>query len=356
MYEAPSVDQIVQDLRASVQSEVFGTDPWIWPNNLVPVLKALGQGMRAGYLRLEFIHEQAFVTTARRDYLDWHGIQAGGLTRNPATFASGEVTAAATLGTTVIDATQLFRADSQTYAVVGTTTATTATLRLKVRAVVAGELGNTDAGAQLTPLSPIAGVSGPFTVAAGGLIGGAQQESDESFRQRILFRKQNPPHGGSPAEYIEWAQIKSGVTRVFVKRATPGPGSVTIYFMMDNVGNGIPSAADVTDLQAVLDTYAPADANVIVAAPTAVPVNVAIADLVPNTAAMREAITSELQAMFLRKAEPASVSEPFTFSRAWIDEAISLAPKWQRSRTTAPAADVVLTAAGEIPVLGVVSF
>ena len=356
MYQPPTAEEIVQDLRASVQAEVFGTDPWIWPNNLVPVLKAFAQALRAGYLRLEFIHEQAFVTTARHDYLDWHGIQAGGLSRNPATFASGTVEAAAVLGTTIIDGAQLYRSDGQLYTVVGTTTATEPTMYVDVRAVETGELGNTDPGATLAPITPIAGVTGGFVVDADGIIGGAQGESDESFRQRILFRKQNPPHGGSPAEYIEWAQQKQGVTRVFVQRATPVPGAVTIYFMMDNIGTGIPSAADVTELQNILDTLAPADAEVIVAAPTPVPVNVTVADLTPPTAALREAVTNELKAMFLRKAEPASLIEPSVFARAWIDEAISMAPKWKRSRTTAPVGDTTLSTAGQIPVLGLVDF
>ena len=43
-----------------------------------------------------------------------------------------------------------------------------------------------------------------------------------------------------PPEYVEWAQTKNGVTRVFVQRATPVPGAVTVYFMMDNIGDGHP--------------------------------------------------------------------------------------------------------------------
>lgn len=355
MYTPPSTEQILADLRSSVQAEVAGTDPWIWPNNLVPVLKAFGAAMRMGYLRLEYIHQQAFVTTAEGDYLDWHGIQAGGLSRNPPSYAQGPAISDAALGTVVYDGTVFSRTDGQLFRSVGTVTAISTPMRLMLRAENAGELGNTDVGATLVPQTPVLGLD-YITIDTGGLIGGRPTESDDSFRQRILFHKQNPPHGGSPSEYVEWAQTKVGVTRVFVKRATPGPGSVTMYFMMDGIGDGLPSAADVDQMHAIIHALAPADADVIVAAPAPQVVDVTIADLVPDTAVMREAIVNELKAMFLRRAEPASVTEPFVFARSWIDEAVSMAPKWQRSRITVPATDVTVTTAGNIPTLGMVTF
>jgi uncharacterized phage protein gp47/JayE len=355
MYKAPQISDILVDLRSSVKAEVAGTDPWIWPNNLVPVLKAFAQAMRAGYLRLEFIHEQAFVTTARDDYLDYHGIQAGGLSRDPASYAQGVLTGTVTLGTVIPDNVQFMRADGQYFAVVGTVTAIANPINVYVRAVVAGELGNTDPGAVLALVTPIPGVS-TLAVDANGLLGGAEQESDDSFRQRILYYKQNPPHGGSPPEYIEWCQTKPGVTRVFVKRATPQPGSVTVYFMMDDIGNGIPTPADVSEMQSILNQLAPSDADVIVAAPNRQVVNVTVTGLVPDTPAMRDAVTDELKACFLRQPEPASVIQPFTFAKAWLDEAVSMAPGWRRHKITVPPDDIIYTTAGDIPVLGTITF
>jgi uncharacterized phage protein gp47/JayE len=311
--------------------------------------------MRMGYLRLEYIHAQAFATTAQGDYLDWHGIQSGGLSRNPPSFAQGPVVSDADLGTVVYDGTMFSRSDGQLFRSIGTTTAIATPIRLFLRAETAGELGNTDVGATLQPQTPVLGLDF-VTVDTGGLIGGKGTESDDSFRQRILFHKQNPPHGGSPSEYVEWAQTKVGVTRVFIKRATPNPGSVTLYFMMDGIGTGIPSPADIDQMQAVIEALAPADANVVVAAPATQVVNITINDLVPDTAVMRDSIVNELKAMFLRRAEPASVIEASVFARSWIDEAISMAPNWQRSRVTVPSTDVTISTAGMIPVLGTVTF
>lgn len=355
MYQAPGTDSILEDLRNSVKTEVAGTDPWIWPNNLVPVLKAIAQGLRGAYLRLEFVHQQAFVTTATGEYLDYHGIQAGGLSRSPAKFAQGNVNVTAVLGTVIPDSIQFARSDGKIFQSIGTTTVTKSPMTMFVKAMDVGEIYNTDQGATLTPLTTIAGVTSCI-VATGGLIGGTEEESDDSFRQRILYYKQNPPHGGSPSEYVEWAQTKVGVTRVFVMRATPQPGSVTIYFMMDGVGNGIPTDADVAELLGIFQQLAPEDAEVIVKKPTPQPINVTITGLVPDTPDVRNQAVEELKAMFIRQAEPAETGQPFTFARSWIDEAVAMTPKWRRSSITTPSADVVVTTAGNIPTLGTVTF
>jgi len=355
MYPAPSVDEILLDLRNSVKSEVAGTDPWIWPNNLVPVLKALAQALRANYLRLEFVHKQAFVTTAQQEYLDYHGIQTGGLSRSPAQYAQGGVSFSGVLGTVIPDGTMLARADGSLFTTVGTITLNKSPLNIYVRAVESGELGNTDSGASLTLINPIVGVDSAI-VSVDGLIGGAEAESDDSFRQRILYFKQNPSHGGSPYEYVEWCQTKTGVTRVFVQRATPAAGSVTIYFMMDGIGDGIPVAADVDELSGILEQLAPSDANVIVLAPTPQPIDISITGLVPDTADIRNALVDELKALFIRQAEPASTTTPFVFSRSWIAEAIAMTPKWRRSKIVTPTDDVTISTAGNIPVLGTVTF
>jgi uncharacterized phage protein gp47/JayE len=356
MFTAPSTSDILKDLRNSVKSEVDGTDPWIWPNNLVPTLKAIAQALRSAYLRIQFVHEQAFVSTAKAEYLNFHGIQAGGLSRNPATYAQGEVNVETSANNVVIpDGTVLYRSDNVQYVTVGTTTIIRTGDPVNVRALESGALSNTDVGGVLSLVTPIGGTVS-FTVADGGLIGGADEESDDSFRQRILYIKQNPPHGGSPAEYVEWAQTKVGVTRVFPMRATPQPGSATVYFMMDGLGNGVPSAANVADLQSILEALAPEDAEVIADAPDPVPIDITIEDLVPNTPSLRDAIVESIAAQFVRKAYPASLTQNSVFSKSWITQAIASTPKWRSSTVTVPAGNITLTTPGQIPILGVVSF
>lgn len=354
MYQAPSADELSQSLRAAVRAELPASDPWLWPNNLYGVLKAIAQALRGLYLRLEWVLAQAFTLLAEAQFLDAHGAEVG-LSRYAATFASGTATATTNINAVIVDGTLLTRSDGVQFKTIGDLIATAGSTTLTLRAVENGKAGNTESGAPLTLVTPNAGV-GAIAVDAAGLIGGGEQENDASFRARILDRKRNPPLGGTPAEYAQWARALPGLTRTFVQRATPSPGCVTIYFMMDEVyTDGVPQMADAAALQAILEAKAPADASVIVTPPTKTVVDITIDGLDPDSAAVRAAIVSELGAMFIRRAEPGTAAADFVFSLSWITEAISIAAGERRHQLTDPAADVSC-GEGEIAVLGTVTF
>jgi uncharacterized phage protein gp47/JayE len=227
-----------------------------------------------------------------------------------------------------------------------------------------------------TPLEIISGVTGDDQATAAvdslGLLGGADVEDDESFRARILFRKRNPPHGGAPADYVQWCgqiagvSFDSGRPTVFVERLWQGPGTVRVFpLMFDLYADGIPQAADLVRVADLLATVQPAGAKVTVAAPIAVPVNVTIAGLVPNRTDVQEAALAELRATFRRLSRVAGVDAqlggmdylayPTSFSRSWLWQAVANATGEQRHAITSPAADQALNP-GEMATLGTVSF
>lgn len=359
MYKAPTVTQISQALRAAVRTELPQSDAWVWPNNLYVLTKAFAQGLRGLYLRLEWLHRQARVATAEGADLEGHASDIG-ITRLEAAQAAGTATAVTTVGTEIPQGTRLLRGDDVAYETTEVATATATATVLKLKAVEPGADGNAVASAPLDPETPITGL-GTVTVDAAGLTGGADTENDEDLRARVLLVKRNPPHGGSPAEYIGWARGLAGVTRVFVKRAFPQAGSVTVIFLMDEAyGDGIPQAGDVAALEALLETMAPASADIVVAAPVPVTVDVTIANLSPDNARVRDAVNTELEAMFRRRSQPGSSADPFIFSRSWVSEAVSMATGEVRHQLTLPAADVTVTedSAGipELAVLGTVTF
>lgn len=359
-YEPPTLADLSQTVRAAIRAELPDTDPFVWPNNTYVTSKVFAALLRSLYLRLQWIHRQARVVTADSEGLEQHGADIG-ITRNPPSQASGEVTVTATVGTVIPDGSRLLRSDGVVFTTSGgDVTTTAATTDIAVLAEEAGKDGNTAAGASFSFETPIAGVTS-VAVTSDALTGGDDTENDASLRQRILDRKRNPPHGGSPAEYIEWARAMDGVTRVFVKRATPEAGSVTILFMMDDTyADGIPSGTDVANLQSHLDASAPASANVVVKAPIALEVDVEISGLEPDTTAVRSAISTELLAMFIRRAEPGVAADSFIFSRSWITEAISIATGEERHSLSLPAADVTCVENSdgdcEIAVLGTITY
>lgn len=355
MWKAPTAEQINQSLRAFFRTELPGSEPAIWPNNLYVVSKAIAQALRGYYLRLEAMHRLPFAHLAEGPDLDLHGADIG-ISRLPEQLASGYVVATAAEGTLIPEGTRLLRGDG---AVVTTTKAVTvvgASAIIPVASDDAGESANTDPATPLAPETTLAGVTA-MAVDAGGLTGGMDFENDASYRARILDKKRNPPQVGSPAEYVRWARDNiAAITRIFVQRATPAAGSVTVLFMTDNAtATGIPSDAMVAQLADLYDLLAPADANVIVQKPTAVPVNVTLTELTPNTLACQSDVRSELIAMFRRRAQPGSAAANFIFSLSWIDEAISMAASEISHKLSAPTTNVTC-GANQIATLGTLTF
>ncbi|EPC3790816.1 baseplate J/gp47 family protein, partial [Raoultella ornithinolytica] len=109
-----------------------------------------------------------------------------------------------------------------------------------------GSTGNADAGTLLTLDANVPGIDNTLTLIEPAT-GGADIEKEEDFRQRGLQAYQNPPQGGSDADYKKWALEIPGITRAWVKRRGMGVGTVIIYIMCDGndtTNNGFPTGAD----------------------------------------------------------------------------------------------------------------
>jgi uncharacterized phage protein gp47/JayE len=110
-------------------------------------------------------------------------------------------------------------------------------------------------------------------------LGGADVESDEDLRDRILFEFQGQG-AGSEADYKRWALSRPGVGRVDVLANWDGTGTVNVVLM---TADGDPvSSAVVADVQSYLDPVggqakgvAPIGAEVTASTPTALSVIVA---------------------------------------------------------------------------------
>lgn len=301
------------------------------------------------YGYLEFLSRQVFPDQSEAEFLDR---QAGlfGITRRAAAFASGDVTFTGTNGSVIPEGTKLQRSDGVQFVTTATDTVAGGSATVPVTSLTAGESGNTAAGVAVTLVSPIAGVVGTATVAAGGITGGTDSESDDLLRQRVLARMQQPPQGGAAHDYAAWALEVPGVTRVWVYPNHLGIGTVGVTFVMDDQGGGIiPDPATVQAVQDHIDELRPVTADVTVFAPIAVPLDFQIA-VVPNTAAVQAAVEAELADMLQREAEPGG-----TILLSKIHEAISLAAGVNDYTLVSPSADVVHSA-GEIAVMGDVTW
>lgn len=303
-YEAPSLETIITLYEQRLVSagltrvRVPRSAPW--------VLARVWAGM--DYLVYRFlaaIAEQILPDTATAETLRRHAA-IWGVTPQPAEQATGTVEITGGQASAVQPAGSLLTSAE------GVEYTTDAELTLNgsgegsvdVTAVDAGEDGNAAADVELSFASPAAGVPATATVGALGLTGGTDDESDDSLRARLLARITDRPQGGAEADYVTWAQEVAGVDGVWVIPLDDGPGTVTVYFTVEDDGDGIiPDAGEVADVQTEIDSSRPVTADVTVAAPVALTVDLTIT-AIPDSAAIHTAVEAELEAMLARRRGP----------------------------------------------------
>lgn len=346
-FNRPTLAEIRERTRADARSR-FGLGALL-PRSVLGILADVLAGAAHtlfGYLA--WISRQVMPDTAETEHLDRWGT-IWGVTRTEAVFATGTVTFTGLAGSTIPAGTKVRRADGVEFSVDALATFTTSTVQANVTAVLAGADANTDAGASVTLVSPVSGVETGAEVTT-EITGGADIESDADLRARLLKRIQDPPHGGSAADYEQWALSIADVTRAWVLPGYEGIGSVGVTFVVDNDPvTLIPDGAKVTEVQDYIDTVRPVTARVTVFAPTGVDLDPDIT-LTPDTAEVRAAVEAALEDLLTREAEPGG-----TLLLSHIKEAISTAAGETDHTLNSPSADVT-HATGEIPVLGTITW
>jgi uncharacterized phage protein gp47/JayE len=201
----------------------------------------------------------AFPAYAFGEYLDEHGITVN-VPRKDGVKATGEVTFTGTNGTQIPSGTTVAvpQDDPDADPIIFETTASdtignqatpNGTITIPVQAVETGPAGNVPTGAVTELLTGIEGVESVTNASA--ITGGADVESDELYRERILLEYANPHGAGTIADYERWALGFPPVGYVTVVPLWNGPGTVQVV-VTDQENN--PVSNTVKDgLQAALD-------------------------------------------------------------------------------------------------------
>lgn len=231
-YTRPTLDQLRQQSQGDLQSALPPADELLRYSNL-RILAAMVAALVSGnYGYLDYIALQATPFTATDVFLEaWAALKS--VTRKPATAASGSVIFTGAVGSTIPPGTSVLRNDG--FAFVTTAAATIGdggSVTAPLSAVAAGSTGNSDAGLSFTLTAGVSGVTATGTAAA-AITGGADVETDDALRGRMLLAFANPPQGGSASDYQQWALAVPGVTRAWVTPSGMGPGTVAVLFMMD---------------------------------------------------------------------------------------------------------------------------
>lgn len=347
-FNRPTLTQIDARIRGDLDTGLPGADSRL-RFSVLDVLAGMLAGASHGWHgHADWIARQILPDTAEAEMLARHAA-IWGVTRKPAQAASGPVTISGSDGAAVSAGDVLIRSDGARFVVTAGAVIAAGTGTLTVEAEAGGAGGTALAGQKLTFSSPVAGVLAEAAVAAGGLTGGAEEESDASLLARLLSRIQTPPHGGTAKDYKDWALAQPEVTRAWVIPGWMGPGSVGVTFTMDARPAIIPLEADVDAVQAAIDAVRPVTATAHVFAPSPVPLALTIRAL-PPTPEVQAAIAAELADLIFREAQPGG-----TLLISHIREAISIASGETDHEVIAPVANVAV-AAHELLVPGVIAW
>jgi len=220
-----------------------------------------------------------------------------------------------------------------------------------------GAITNINAGEALTFSTPLSGADSDARADYYAITQGADSELQSDYRLRILDRVQNPVSNFNVASIKAKAKEVAGVTRVFVKTATPAAGQVTVYFVRDNDSSIIPDAAEITTTKNKILEIKPVtvdDSDVIVSAPTAVTANFAFTSISPDTSTMRDAITTSLSSSVKKQTEGVDFKEDDY--RAAITTTVDRVTNTQLTSYTLTTTGDFTVISGSIAELGTVTF
>lgn len=343
--QRPTLKEVIERIEQDLTSRLgTGTPARI---ALVRVLARAQAGLAHGLYGYIDTKEKNFLPDTGDDATVLRWANYLGVTRLAPVAATGPAQATGTNGSVIPAGRELRSSAGVLYSVDADTTVSSGIATVGLTAVDRGIAGNIAADTTLSFTQPVAGVLSSLTVQAPGIVGGSDTETIEALRVRVLDRMQAPAKGGSSSDYVQWAkEAHPDVTRAWVAGQEMSDNSVTVRFVTDDTEDGpIPSSPVIDAVTAYIEARRPVTAEVYVAAPTAVPLDLSIA-IDPTTQAVKDAITAELTDLIKREAEPGG-----TILLSRINEAISNAAGESDHTLIEPEENVTHTS-GQIATLG----
>lgn len=352
-FVTPTLPQILSQATADF-AITAGVNPLQY-NSIVAAVKQALAGVTHGlYAKLDTVALQCHPFTATGASLEQFA-SVWGLTNLPATAAGGTILFSGTNGADIPANTLLQSQYGMEYATGLDAIISGGIADVSVVCTLTGAGTNLASGEVLTIVSPLPGVNSSIMLAA-PLVGGTDMETDDALQSRWFDVVRNPPAGGAPSDYINWALDFPGVTRAWCTPCGMGAGTVLVSFMMDNTySNGIPLAANAAALLSYLQPFVPADCSqIFVTPPVAAPLNPDIA-IKPNATAVQAAVTANLAALILAEANYETGSGSGKILITQIEDAIDQSLGIVDYVLSTPSANVT-PSAGQIVTLGAITF
>lgn len=270
--DTPTTKEISDNIVSQLQASFNQTIPLL-PKSFIRVLsKALAGVFIILYKYGGFIFLQMFVQTASAKDTTILGVTVNPLTfwgrligiGDPVAATNAELTIDITVETQtgfIASGVQLLSTlNGVTYITLGSTALDAATVSATVKAVSdqaggggAGAIGNLDNGSILSFANPLPNVARDAVV-TGETVTGANGESTDAYRQRIIDKFQKRPQGGAYSDYVVWGSEVAGIINIY-PYTSANYGQVDVYVeatvASSGSADGIPTTAQ---LEAVLDS------------------------------------------------------------------------------------------------------
>lgn len=230
---------------------------------------------------------------------------------------------------------------------------------MTLSSVTTGQNTNLSNGDALNISENLEGINSTAFVSYGGISGGEDIQEFSSWQKNVIEKYRNPITQFNENNIIATAKTIEGVTKVWVKPITPAIGQVTVYFIMGNDANVIPSASvieKVSEAVKALRTVKDDPDDIFVYAPTPKTVNFSFSSITPDTVAMREAVKNALEQLFSDELDLGEDLTELRYNNAIGNAYDSTTGEKIKDYTlTTPSGDVSVDA-NELPILGTVTF
>ena len=288
---------ILRKMLASTRDDIDkrqGSVAWDMQAPVAQEIEMLGWELEATYL-------QGFLDTATGEALDNHAHEVG-YSRHPAVKAVGIVNVAGTDGTTIPEGYRFKTLADTWFTADSATTITGGVANVPVTAAVGGDAGNIGIGEIIDHERNIPGINAITNNEI--FIGGVDEESDDSLRERTLYKVRKPITSGNVYHYRLWAREVEGVADAKVFPTWAGPNTVKVVLIANDGGS--PDSTIVDAAIAHIESERPIGAIVTVLPIEEVPINInakltLAGDL--TVADVQSAVVDAVNAYFLAQAD-----------------------------------------------------
>lgn len=291
------------------------------------------------YRQLDIVARDSLVITAKADKLNQFG-SIWGVSRLPATKASGLMDLIGE-GNGSITSADAFIDDANVAYVYDGAELSFSDAQVFNLTVVAKFSGSTEIPLEINHSSLFSALV-PRTY-----LQGKDEESDESYRKRILARIHQVGAGGKASDYAKWLQAIPNVGKYLIQENEDGLGTIHVIFLDDN--DLVPNQALIDLVDSTLQASRPMCVRLTVGTPVIKPIDVSLR-LSPDSAVVRADTISSLTSAFQERS-----FYDRNFSLSWVGEAISSTIGEDSHVLLSPTEDIKL-GKNDIITLGVVTF